>query len=96
MATTHQSRIRRINLRATTPQETLIRAGAKVRGVNMTDFILESACNRAEQIIADQTTFTLSPQQWKAFAEALDRPPMLHPKPRLKRLLSEPSVAESR
>ena len=57
----------------------------------MTHFILESACTRA-----DQTTFTLSPQQWKAFTEALDRPPMLHPKPRLKRLLSEPSVAESR
>jgi uncharacterized protein (DUF1778 family) len=96
MATTHQTRSRRINLRASAPQETLIRAGAKVRGVNMTDFILESACTRAEQIIADQTTFTLSPQQWKAFTEALDRPPMLHPKPRLKRLLSEPSVAESR
>ena len=41
MATTHQTRSRRINLRATTPQETLIRAGAKVRGVNMTDFILD-------------------------------------------------------
>jgi uncharacterized protein (DUF1778 family) len=96
MATTHQTRSRRINLRATNPQETLIRAGAKVRGVNMTDFILESACNRAEQIIADQTSFTLSPQKWKAFTKALDRPPMLHPKPRLKRLLSEPSIAESR
>jgi uncharacterized protein (DUF1778 family) len=96
MATTRQTRSRRINLRASVPQETLIRAGAKVRGVNVTDFILESACTRAEQIIADQTTFTLSPQQWKAFTDALDRPPLLHPKPRLKRLLSEPSVAESR
>jgi uncharacterized protein (DUF1778 family) len=96
MATTRQTRSRRINLRASAPQETLIRAGAKVRGVNVTDFILESACTRAEQIIADQTTFTLSPQQWKAFTDALDRPPLLHPKPRLKRLLSEPSVAESR
>jgi uncharacterized protein (DUF1778 family) len=96
MATTEQTRTRRINLRASPPQETLIRAGAKVRGVNMTDFILESACTRAEQVIAEQTTFTLSAQQWKAFADALDRPPMLHPKPRLKRLFSEPSVAESR
>jgi uncharacterized protein (DUF1778 family) len=94
--TTRPTRSRRINLRASTPQETLIRAGAKVRGVNLTDFILESACTRAEQIIADQSTFTLTPQQWKAFADALDRPPVLHPKPRLKRLLSEPSIAESR
>src|SRR5260370_16407650 len=96
MATTHQTRSRQINRRANAPQEALIRTGAKVRGVNMTDFILESACTRAEQIIADQTTFTLSPQQWKAFTEALDRPPMLYPKPRLKRLLCEPSLAESR
>jgi uncharacterized protein (DUF1778 family) len=91
-----QNRDRRFNLRATARQETLIRAGAKVRGVNVTDFILESACTRAEQVIADQTTFTLSPQKWKAFCEALDRPPLVQPKPRLKRLLSEPSVAESR
>lgn len=75
MATTQQTRSRRIDLRASAPQETLIRAGAKVRGVNVTDFILESACTRAEQIIADQTTFTLSPRQLKAFTEALDRPP---------------------
>ena len=94
MATTQQTRSRRINLRASTPQENLIRAGAKVRGVNMTDFILESACTRAEQIIADQTTFTLSPQQWKAFTEALDRPPMAKPKPRLQKLLSEKTVLE--
>ena len=94
MATAQQTRSRRINLRASAPQETLIRAGAKVRGVNMTDFILESACTRAEQIIADQTTFTLSPQQWKAFSEALDRPPMAKPKPRLEKLLLEKTVLE--
>jgi uncharacterized protein (DUF1778 family) len=94
MATTQPARSRRINLRASSPQETLIRAGAKVRGVNMTDFILESACTRAEQIIADQTTFTLTPRQWKAFTEALDRPPMAKPKPRLQKLLSEKTVLE--
>ena len=96
MPTTHPNRSRRINLRATANQENLIKAAAKVRGVNITDFILESACTRAEQAIADQTTFSLNPQQWKAFTEALDRPPLVHAKPRLKRLLSEPSVAESR
>ena len=58
----------------------------------MTDFNLESACTRAEQIIADQTTFTLSPQQWKVFSEALDRSPMA--KPRLQKLLSEKTVLE--
>ncbi|HXP85869.1 MAG TPA: DUF1778 domain-containing protein [Bryobacteraceae bacterium] len=94
MATTQQTRSRRINLRASAPQETLIRAGAKVRGVNITDFILESACTRAEQVIADQTTFALSPQQWRAFTDALDRPPLAKPKLRLQKLLSEKSVLE--
>ena len=96
MPATHETRSRRINLRASKTQETLIRAGAKVRGVNMTDFILESACTHAEQVISDQTTFKLSPRQWKEFTRVLDRPPMRYPKPRLKRLLSESSVADSR
>ena len=85
MATTQEKCDRRINLRTTAQTETLIRAGAKVRGVNVTDFILESARTRAEQLITDQTTFKLSRAQWRSFAEALDRPPQ--PKPRLKRLL---------
>src|SRR5207253_2110413 len=72
MPATQSPRSRRINLRTTTQQETLIRAGAKVRGVNVTDFILESACTRAEETLADQSTFTVTPRQWKAFTEALD------------------------
>lgn len=94
MATTQQRRSHRINLRTTRQAESLIRAGARVRGVNVSEFILESACARAEQVLADQSTFKLSPSQWRAFTDALDRPPQS--KPRLQRLLSEPSVAESR
>ena len=92
MPATQSPRSRRINLRTTLQQETLIRAGAKVRGVNVTDFILESACTRAEETLADQSTFTVTPRQWKAFTEALDRPPQ--PKPRLKKLLEEKTILE--
>jgi uncharacterized protein (DUF1778 family) len=92
MVTTEESRTKRLNLRATPRQESLIRAGAKVRGVNITDFILESACARAEQAIADQTVFALTPRKWKAFIEALDRPPQ--PKPRLKKLFAEKTILE--
>ena len=55
---------------------------ASRRGVNMTESF------------ADQTTFTLTPRQWKAFNKALDRPPMARPKPRLQELLSEKTVLE--
>jgi uncharacterized protein (DUF1778 family) len=55
-------------------------------------FILESAAERAERILADQTRFALSEKQWKAFTHALDQPP--RHLPRLKKLLRERSVLE--
>ncbi|MGD0301644.1 MAG: DUF1778 domain-containing protein [Bryobacteraceae bacterium] len=85
---------RRINLRAATVQESLIRAAADKRGISLTDFVLESACTRAEETIADQVHFILSEKQWKAFNDALDRPARVLP--RLRKLLTEPSVLEKR
>jgi uncharacterized protein (DUF1778 family) len=85
---------RRINLRATPVQESLIRAAADRRGISMTAFIVESACTRAEEAIADQVHFVLSDKQWKAFNRALERPARV--KPRLRKLLKEPSILESR
>jgi uncharacterized protein (DUF1778 family) len=69
-----------------------MRRGAQLRGESLTDFILQSACSEAEQGLADQRRFSLNPEQWSAFVAALDRP--IQPKPRLRRLFSEPSVLE--
>jgi uncharacterized protein (DUF1778 family) len=92
--TPKEPRTKRINLRATPYQEKLIRAGAARRGGNLSDFILESACTRAEEAISDQMHFIASEAQWRALTKALDAPPRVLPK--LKRLLSKPSLAESR
>jgi uncharacterized protein (DUF1778 family) len=94
MATTRtrQIRTRRINLRATDRQEKLIRTGAETSGISLTDFILESACLQAEQVLADKREFVASPAQWKAFTEALDRPAQI--KPELARLFSEIGARE--
>jgi uncharacterized protein (DUF1778 family) len=89
-----EPRSRRINLRATPYQESLIRAVAMRRGENLSDFILASACTRAEETISDQVHFIASEAQWKAFTKALDGPGRVLPK--LKRLLSKPPLAESR
>lgn len=86
VARTRPARTRRINLRATDRQEKLIRTGAEVKGVSLTDFILESACLQAEHALADKREFIASPSQWKAFTAALDRPARINP--RLARLFS--------
>ena len=83
-------RARRINLRATDRQEKLIRTGAETTGLSVTDFILDSACLQAERVLADKREFVVSPKQWKAFVEALDRPAQI--KPELGGLFSKTGV----
>jgi uncharacterized protein (DUF1778 family) len=94
VSTPDQPRDRRFQLRATASEESLIKVAAERQGVNVTDFIMRSACERAEQSLSDQTRFVLDDKQWKAFMAALDRPSK--DKPRLRRLFNEPHVAKRR
>ena len=94
VSTSDQTRTKRFNLRATPKQEHLIRVAAERQGVNVTDFILDSACEKAEQALADQSHFVLNEKQWAEFMKALDAPPRVIPE--IKRLFSEPPIAESR
>jgi uncharacterized protein (DUF1778 family) len=87
-----KKRSERFNVRASDREARLIRLAADHRGVNITNFILESACVRAEQEIADARSFELSPKDWQTFCEALDRPAQL--KPRLRKIFSESTVLE--
>jgi uncharacterized protein (DUF1778 family) len=85
-------RTRRLNLRTSEQQEDLMWRGAQQRGESLTDFIIRSACSEAEQALADQRRVSLNAEQWNAFVAALDRP--VQPRPRLRRLVTEPSVLE--
>jgi uncharacterized protein (DUF1778 family) len=85
-------RSRRLNLRASSQQEELMRRAAQELGENLTDFIIRSACAEAAQTLADQRQFSLEADQWSAFVAALDRP--IEPRPRLGRLFAEPSILE--
>jgi len=49
ISTPDQPRDRRFQLRATATEETLIKVAAERQGVNVTDFIMRSACEKAEQ-----------------------------------------------
>jgi uncharacterized protein (DUF1778 family) len=82
----------RFNLRTTTAQRTIIERGAAVQGQKLTDFVVSSACEKAEQVLADQRSFVVSQAKWDEFVAALDRPTTQ--KARLARLMSEPSILE--
>ena len=74
IATPEQPRDRRFQLRATASEETLIKVAAEQQGVNVTDFIIRAARDKAEESLAAQTRFVLDERRWKLFMEALDRP----------------------
>ncbi|MCW5700537.1 MAG: DUF1778 domain-containing protein [Rhodospirillales bacterium] len=82
----------RLNLRASSRQTSLIREAADTVGKTMTDFVLDSACSKAEEVLADRRHFVLDDDAWARFMEALDRP--ARAKPRLKELLETPSVLD--
>lgn len=93
MSVIESRRLSRLNLRATAREDALIRTAAEVRGVNVSEFILESACASAERELADRTRFEVSEEKMVAFVEALDRPAKANP--RLRKLFAEPSILES-
>ena len=89
----------RLNVRVSAAQARLIRLAAEETQASVSGFVIESACQRAEEALAAKQHLVYSPAQWKAFVAALDRPAsanLAEQKPRLKRLLSEPSVLEER
>src|SRR5690606_31066357 len=80
------SRVAPINLRALPAQRDLIDRAAGVLGKNRSDFMLEAACDRARNVLLDQTFFELDEARFAAFVELLDAPPA--PNPGLERLLA--------
>lgn len=63
-----------INLRAPSAQRALIDQAAQLSGKNRTDFMLEAACEKAQQVLLDRASFTLDDAGFKRFAALLDAP----------------------
>lgn len=72
MSTTVKSQ--RINLRASERQEDLIRQAAEVTDSSVSDFILSSAIERAEHVLADRRWFVATEEQYDLFVQALEAP----------------------
>lgn len=84
-----RSQEQRINLRASSRQEQVIKAAATASDKTLTAFILDSAVAQAEKVLADRRYFLLSEEQWAEFDRLLCAPMAATPK--LDALLAAPT-----
>ena len=63
-----------INLRAQAGQRDLIDQAASQLGRNRSDFMLEAACEKAQNVLLDQTFFNLDAPSFASFAALCDAP----------------------
>jgi uncharacterized protein (DUF1778 family) len=64
-----------INIRAKRTQRDLIDQAAELLGKSRSDFMLETACREAEELLLDQRVFNLDADRFKQFQALLDEPP---------------------
>ncbi|MGO1315735.1 MAG: DUF1778 domain-containing protein [Cellulomonadaceae bacterium] len=64
----------RIEVRATPRQEIVLRQAAAATERTLTDFILASAVEQAERVLADRWWFTSTPDQHEQFLRVLAEP----------------------
>lgn len=74
MATARQTKNQRIEVRATERQEALVRQAAAASNQTVTDFVLSSAVEQAERVLAERRWFTGSPDEYEEFLRVLDEP----------------------
>ena len=79
------TRTARFGFRATLQQEALLRKAAKITGRNITQFVLTSACEAAENALCDQKIFFADDESFQAFQDILERPAQI--KPKLRKLM---------
>ncbi len=80
----------RIDLRMTSEQKEEVELAASLSGISLSQWSLENLLASAREVIARSGHTVMSPEDFDAFTEALDRP--LNPK--LERFVSQRSVWE--
>ncbi len=77
----------RLSIRASDPEKSILMEAARARHTNISQFVLQASLDAAHAVLADQSEFRLSADQWKAFCQRLDAPAKVIPA--LKDLFSE-------
>lgn len=87
------TRNEKLDLRLTPDAKRRLRAAAAASRRSVSEFVLESALDRADETLADRQTFGLNSGEWKSFLAALDAAPRALP--RMERLLTEPGFFDT-
>lgn len=80
----------KVQLRLRPDQKAVLARAAQLRHTSLSTFMLEHACEAAQQVLAEQVDIVMSPKDWEAFRKALDAPPRVIPA--LKKLFTEASI----
>ena len=78
--TVKQTRDVTINIRAKQNQRDLIDHAAEVQGKSRSEFMLESAYQKAQDVLLDWSFFSLDELKFKQFTALLDAPPTANEK----------------
>lgn len=71
----------RIDLRASVETKALIARAAATTGMSLSAFLLTAAAERAQAVLRETDSLTLTAQDWQAFVAALDD--LDRPRPKL-------------
>jgi uncharacterized protein (DUF1778 family) len=82
----------RLGLRTTPAQAALIQRAAEATRKSVTEFVLSSVCEKAEQTLLDQRFFIVDEETWLKFQDALEKPAQMNKG--LRSLLGEPAIWE--
>ena len=82
----------RLGIRLAPGEKEFFKRAAKLESKSLSEFVLASAREKAESLLAQQNRFTVSAAQMKALCQALDAPPRIVPQ--LRKLFSEPGVLD--
>lgn len=86
----------RLYLRLSRRQREIIDEAARASEKDVSGFVLDAALANAQQVLMDRRSFTLTGERWGRFVKMLDKPVAMGRKPRLEKLLREPSVFEAK
>ena len=87
-------RTEKLDLRLTSAAKRALQMAAAAERRSVSEFVLDSALSRAEEMLAARRHFGLKAEKWQAFQAALDAEP--RELPRIKKLFAKTSVFEGR